>query len=70
MDYASLLATLRADPSVSDVSTLGAQNDGVLLDVKTSVPIGALAANLAAGGRVLLDKTGHDGADATLSWLH
>ena len=70
MDYASLLATLRADPSVSDVSTLGAQDDGVLLDVKTSVPVSALAANLAAGGRMLLEKTGHDGADATLSWLH
>jgi hypothetical protein len=70
MDYANLLSTLRADPSVSDVSTLGAQNDGVLLDVKSSVPLGALAANLAAGGRVLLDKTAHDGADATLSWLH
>lgn len=70
MDYASLLSTLRADPSVSDVRTLGAQDDGVLLDVKASVPLTALAANLAAGGRVLLNKTGHDGADATLSWLH
>jgi hypothetical protein len=70
MDYADLLSALRADPSISDVSTIGAQNDGVLLDVKASVPLSALAANLAAGGRLLLDKDAHDGADATLSWLH
>ena len=69
MDYASLLSTLRADPSVSNVSTIGAQNDGVLLDVKASVPLSSLAANLAAGGRLLLSKDVHDGADATLSWL-
>ena len=70
MDYASLLSTLRADPSISNVTTIGAQNDGVLLDVKASVPLSALAANLAAGGRLLLSKSAHDGADATLSWLH
>lgn len=70
MDYASLLSTLRADSNISSVSTLGAQNDGVLLDVKASIPLGTLAANLAAGGRLLLDKDAHDGADATLSWLH
>lgn len=70
MDYANLLSTLRADPSVSDVSTIGAQNDGVLLDVKASVPLSSLAANLAAGGRLLLGKDAHAGADATLSWLH
>ena len=70
MDYASLLSTLRADPSVSNVSTLGAQDNGVLLDVKASEPLSALAANLAASGRLLLGKQAHNGADATLSWLH
>jgi hypothetical protein len=70
MDYANLLATLRADPSVKQVSTLGAQNDGVLLDVKGSLPLGALAANLAAGGRLLLQGQPHEGADANLRWLH
>ena len=69
-DYASLLATLSADPSVQQVTTLGAQNDGVLLDVKASVPMNALAANLAAGGRLLLQGEPHDGADAHLRWLH
>ncbi|MEO8809902.1 MAG: DUF2066 domain-containing protein [Rhodanobacter sp.] len=69
-DYAGLLATLAADPSVQQVTTAGAQNDGVLLDVKASVPMAALAANLAAGGRLLLQGQAHDGADATLRWLH
>ncbi|HEV2679616.1 MAG TPA: DUF2066 domain-containing protein, partial [Rhodanobacter sp.] len=38
MDYANLVATLQNDPSVKQVLTLGAQNDGVLLYVKASVP--------------------------------
>lgn len=70
MDYANLLSTLRADPSVKQVSTLGAQNDGVLLDVKASLPLSGLAANLAAGGRLLLQGESHEGADANLRWLH
>lgn len=68
-DYASLLATLSADPSVQQVTTVGAQNDGVLLDVKASVPMSALAANLAASGHLLLQAQPHDGADANLRWL-
>jgi hypothetical protein len=69
MDYANLLATLKADPSVS-VTTVAAQNDAVLLNVKASVPIDALVANLAAGGRLLLQGEPHAGADANLRWLH
>lgn len=69
MDYANLLATLRADPSVT-VTTLAAQNDAVLLDVKASMPIDALTAKLAAGGRLLLQGEPHAGADANLRWLH
>ncbi len=69
-DYAGLLATLNTDPSVQQVTTIGALNDGVLLDVKASVPMGALAANLAAGGRLLLQGEPHEGADANLRWLH
>ncbi|HWU75782.1 MAG TPA: DUF2066 domain-containing protein [Rhodanobacter sp.] len=68
-DYAGLLAALNADPSVQSVITVGAQNDGVLLEVKASVPISALAANLAAGGRLLLQGEAHAGADANLRWL-
>lgn len=69
-DFTSLLATLRADPSVQQVTTVGAQNDGALLEIKASVPMDALAANLAAGGRLLLQGQPHAGADANLRWLH
>lgn len=70
LDYASLLADLHADPSVQEVDTVAAQNDGVLLDVQASEPIDALAVNLAAGGHLLLQNASHDGADANLRWLH
>lgn len=67
--YAGLLSALRADPSVLKVATLGAQDDGALLDVKASLPLPALAAGLAAGGH-FLQAPAHDGADASLRWLH
>lgn len=70
MDYANLLTTLRSDPMVQQVSTLGADNDGVLLSVKSSLPADALSANIAAGGRLLLQGQPHAGADANLRWLH
>jgi hypothetical protein len=69
-DYASLLATLRADPAVTQVTTLGADNGSVLLYVKATLPMKGLAANLAAGGRLLLQGEPHPGADANLRWLH
>ncbi|GLQ88888.1 DUF2066 domain-containing protein [Dyella flagellata] len=69
MDYANLLATLRADPSVRSVYTEGAQDDGVLLSVKAGMPLASLVTNLAAGGRVM-EGSSHDGADASLRWLH
>ena len=68
-DYANLLATLRADPSVQDVRTAGAKDDGVLLDVQSSVPLNALSANLTAGGH-LLQAQPHESADTSLRWLH
>ncbi|MBE1158809.1 DUF2066 domain-containing protein [Dyella acidiphila] len=69
MDYANLMATLRADPTVQKVSTLGGQDDGVLLAVKAAMPLDGLAANLTAGGR-LMQGGAHDGADVSLRWLH
>jgi uncharacterized protein len=67
--YANLLAMLRADPSVREVTTLGAQDDGFLLGIKASMPPAALAISLAAGGRVIQGAP-HAGADASLQWLH
>lgn len=69
MDYATLLAALRADPSVRQVATLGSQDNGMLLDIKAMLPAPALAAGLAAGGRLIQGET-HPGADASLRWLH
>jgi hypothetical protein len=69
MDYARLLAALRADPAVREVDTLGAQDDGVLLKVQAALPLGSLAANLAANGHVLLQGAPHAGADVTVRWL-
>ncbi|MEO7065335.1 MAG: DUF2066 domain-containing protein [Rhodanobacter sp.] len=70
LDYASLLALLRADPAVRQVTTLGAQGDGVLLGVKAALPLPSLIANLAAAGRVLRQGGEHAGADGNVRWLH
>lgn len=70
MAYANLIATLQDDPTVKQVQTVSARNDAVLLDIRATVPMTALAANLAAGGHLLLQGEPHPGADANLRWLH
>lgn len=69
IDYAQLLNALRADPAIREVTTLGAKDDGILLDVTSALPLSALAPNLSAGGR-MLQAAPHTGADASLRWLH
>ncbi|MFC4525488.1 DUF2066 domain-containing protein [Dyella halodurans] len=69
MDYANLLATLRADPAVRQVTTMSAQGDGMLFAVKASLPMDALSNSLAAGGRLLRGDS-HSEADASLRWVH
>lgn len=69
LDYAQMLSTLRADPAIREVTTLGAKDDGVLLEVSSALPLSALAPNLSAGGR-MLQAEAHPGADASLRWLH
>lgn len=69
MDYANLVAVLRADPNVRQVTTLSAQGDGLLFAVKSGLPMDALANSLAAGGRVLRGDS-HSDADASLRWVH
>ena len=68
MDYANLVAVLRADPNVRQVTTLSAQGDGMLFAVKSGLPMDALANSLAAGGRVLRGDV-HTDADASLRWV-
>jgi hypothetical protein len=55
---------------VRKVGTVGAKDDGVLLQVTSALPLNALASNLAAGGRLLQAPAAHSGADASLRWLH
>lgn len=69
LDYANLLATLRADPMVRQVVTLSAQGDGMLFATKTGLPLNVMASSLTAGGR-LLESDAHAGADASLRWVH
>jgi hypothetical protein len=69
MDYANLVAVLRNDPNVRQVTTLNAQGDGMLFSVKASLPMDALANSLAASGR-LLRGDAHTNADASLRWVH
>ncbi|WP_130619425.1 DUF2066 domain-containing protein [Dyella amyloliquefaciens] len=69
IDYANLLAMLRADPSVRQVTTVSAQGDGMLFEVKASLPLDVLAANLAASGRLLRGDS-HTDADISLRWVH
>jgi len=69
MDFANLVAVLRADPSVRQVTTLSAHGDGMLFQVKASLPMDALANSLAAGGRLLRGDAQPE-ADASLRWVH
>lgn len=69
MDYANLLNLLRSDPSVRSVATLGADDSGMLFEVKSAMPADALAANLAASGRLIRGEA-HADTDASLRWLH
>jgi len=69
MDYANLLNTLRSDPMVQQVDTTGAADGGIYLSVKAGLPLNALVAHLAAGGR-MLQTDPHTGADVSLHWLH
>lgn len=69
MDYANLVAVLRNDPNVRQVTTLSAKGDGMLFAIKAGLPMDALANSLAATGRVLRGDT-HADADASLRWVH
>lgn len=69
-DFAQLIASVRNDALVRSVQPSRAQGHGVALKVEASVPVLALASELVAGGRLLPSSDAHQGADATLRWLH
>ncbi|MHC1479800.1 DUF2066 domain-containing protein [Frateuria aurantia] len=68
-DYASLLALLRDDSTITHVDTLSVADDGILLSISSLVPLSNLSAGLAAGGRLQV-ASAHSGADAALRWVH
>lgn len=67
-DFASLLATLRQSSKLHNVTPVGAQNDGVLLQLDYDAPLADISTDLIAGGH-LHATDAHHGADASLRWV-
>lgn len=67
-DFATMLSTLRQSPQLHDVMPIGAQNDGVLLQLDYDAPLPDVLSALVAGGH-LQTAPAHAGADASLHWI-
>lgn len=68
--FASLLSTLRGDNDLSNVTPVGAQNDGVLLQMNFDQPLATvLAALTGPAGHLAADPQPHPGALASLRWV-
>jgi len=68
LDFAGALAALREQPGVDAVAVRKARGDGMLLDVRTSAPLGRVLGALAARGQLTSSTTAHNGAAASLRW--
>ncbi|HEX5960965.1 MAG TPA: DUF2066 domain-containing protein [Rhodanobacteraceae bacterium] len=67
--FASLLAMLRGDPQLQDVIPVGADHDGILLQVGFSAPLATVLAALETpNGHLAPAAQPHPGADASLRW--
>ena len=67
--FASLMSLLRGDDQLHDVVPVGANGDGVLLQVGYSVPLATVIAALEApNGHLAQAAQAHPGADASLQW--
>jgi len=68
--FASLLSTLRGDTALHDVVPVGAERDGVLLQLGFDQPLATvLAALTAPNGHLAMEQQPHPGADASLRWV-
>ncbi|HEX5353647.1 MAG TPA: DUF2066 domain-containing protein [Rhodanobacteraceae bacterium] len=68
--FASLLATLRNDTSLHDVTPVGAEDDGVLLHLSFDQPLTTVLAALETPADHLTQAPRpHPGADASLHWV-
>ncbi|HET7268435.1 MAG TPA: DUF2066 domain-containing protein [Oleiagrimonas sp.] len=68
LDFAAVVSVLRTQPGVESVAVRKAHGDGMLLDVRTSVPLGRVLGALAARGHLASAGTAHAGAAASLRW--
>lgn len=68
-DFATMLSTLRQSPQLHNVVPMAAQNDGVLLQLDYDAPLPEVLNALVAGGH-LQTAPAHEGADASLHWVH
>ena len=67
--YASLLSTLRGDSQLQNVIPIGADHDGLLLQVGYSAPLATVLAALETpNGHLSQAAQPHPGADASLRW--
>jgi hypothetical protein len=68
--FASLLSTLRGDTALHDVVPVGAERDGVLLQIGFDQPLATvLAALTAPNGHLAMEQQPHPGADAAVRWM-
>lgn len=67
--FAALMSLLRNDAQLHDVVPVGANGDGVLLQVGYSAPLATVVAALEApNGHLAQAAQAHPGADASLQW--
>lgn len=68
--FASLLAMLRGDPVLHDVTPVGADGEGVLLSLRFDQPLATVIAGLGGpAGHLAPDPRPHAGADASARWV-
>lgn len=68
--FASLLAVLRGDRDLHDVTPVGAAGDGVWLHLAFDQPLATVLAPLTGpAGHLVLEPQPHPGADASLRWV-
>ena len=67
--FANLLSLLRGDNALQDVTAVGTEGDGVLLQLSFNQPLATVLAGLTApNGHLSVEQQPHPGADASLRW--
>jgi hypothetical protein len=68
--FASMLAALRNDRALHDVTPVAAQGDGVLVHLRSNRPLASALGDLTGpGGHLASARQSHPGADMTLRWV-